>query len=111
MFDSRMASEPDLLEHVVKILNFVPLPDDEPIPVTLQFKACQNLSKALFIALSRQNEELLAQIVEHLGVLANSVIGVPMVFRCLLTGMSFFSHLHWQKSCVLDQTTFLNWVH
>ena len=64
----RNASEPELVEDVMKILNFVPLPDDEPIPVTLQFKACQHLSKALFIALSRGNEELLSQIVEHLQV-------------------------------------------
>ena len=33
-----MASEPELMEHVMKILNFVPLPDDEPMSVSLQVK-------------------------------------------------------------------------
>ena len=75
-----------MVEHVMKILNFVPLPDDEPMAVSLQIKACHHLSKALFVSLSRENEDLLAQIIEHLQVLANSVIGLPMVLRCLMTG-------------------------
>ena len=55
-----------------------------------QIKACHHLSKALFVSLSRQNEELLAQIIEHLQVLANSDIGLPMVLRCLLTGKNWY---------------------
>ena len=78
-----------MVEHVMKILNFVPLPDDEPMAVSLQIKACHHLSKALFVSLSRENEDLLAQIIEHLQVLANSVIGLPMVLRCLMTGKLF----------------------
>ena len=74
----------------MKILNFVPLPDDEPMAVSLQIKACHHLSKALFVSLSRENEDLLAQIIEHLQVLANSVIGLPMVLRCLMTGKFAF---------------------
>ena len=38
-----MASEPDLIEHVMKILNFVPLPDDEPMAVSLQLKVCEDI--------------------------------------------------------------------
>ena len=38
-----MASEPDLIEHVMKILNFVPLPDDEPMAVSLQLKVCEEI--------------------------------------------------------------------
>ena len=82
-----MAAESNLIQDVMKILNFVPLPDDQPISVSLQLKACQHLSKALFIFLSLQNEDLMAQIIEHLQILANSVVGVPMVLRCLLTGI------------------------
>ena len=36
--------------------------------------------------MSHENEDILAQIIEHLQVLANCVIGLPMVLRCLLTG-------------------------
>ena len=50
-----MASEPDLIEHVMKILNFVPLPDDEPMAVSLQLKVCEDIDFLRFTNRSKTN--------------------------------------------------------
>ena len=83
---------PELLPQILKILNFVPLANDELVleeemTTALLLKSVNNLSKALFLTLKKeQNEEELALIIEHLQILANSVTGLPMVLRCLLSG-------------------------
>ena len=60
---------------------------EEQITTALLLKSVTNLSKALFVTLKKeQNEEELALIIEHLQILANSVTGLPMVLRCLLSG-------------------------
>ena len=82
-----LCSQPLLIPAVLKILNFVPLPEEQIIPANLLLKSCNNLVQALFITLCQdKDEQHLAQIVENLQVLANSTIGLPMVLRSLLTG-------------------------
>ena len=76
----------DVDDDVLKILNFVPLPDDEPLPVALILKASDHLTKGLFNALKEGNNEDLAQIMDHLHILSNSPTGFPMVQRSLLVG-------------------------
>ena len=81
---------------VLKILNFVPLPEDQPLPVALVLKASDHLTKALFSALLMLETEAedpdstcyddLAQIIDHLHILSNSAAGLPMVMRSLLIG-------------------------
>ena len=81
---------------VLKILNFVPLPEDQPLPVALLLKASDHLTKALFSALLMLETEEedpdstcyddLAQIIDHLHILSNSSAGLPMVMRSLLIG-------------------------
>ena len=79
---------------VLKILNFVPLPEDQPLPVALVLKASDHLTKALFSALLMLETEDpdntcyddLAQIIDHLHILSNSAAGLPMVMRSLLIG-------------------------
>ena len=79
---------------VLKILNFVPLPEDQPLPVALVLKASDHLTKALFSALLLLETEDpdntcyddLAQIIDHLHILSNSAAGLPMVMRSLLIG-------------------------
>ena len=81
---------------VLKILNFVPLPEDQPLPVALVLKASDHLTKALFSALLMLETEEedpdstcyddLAQIIDHLHILSNSAAGLPMVMRSLLIG-------------------------
>lgn len=73
-----MTADPSLIADVLKILNFVPLPDDQPLSVSLMHKAANNLAKALFICLSRgrdeENYQDLAQIIEHLQVCRGSFL-------------------------------------
>lgn len=72
-----MTSDPSVIKDVLKILNFVPLPDDQPLSVSLMHKAANNLAKALFICLSQrskdpeENYQDLAQIIEHLQVITS----------------------------------------
>ena len=72
---------------VLKILNFVPLPEDQPLPVALVLKASDHLTKALFIALQENNTVTQVEIIDHLHILSNSTTGLPMVMRSLLIGM------------------------
>ena len=82
-----LCSQPALIPAVLKILNFVPLPEEQIIPANLLLKSCNNLVQAFFTTLCLdKDEQHLAQIVENLQVIANSPIGLPMVLRSLMTG-------------------------